>query len=107
MTFKKQLYISGFYSFPEVIFYFFIIFFPVEFYLLLDTAYFITPQTLEVFKDNISIEQEAHLKDSQVIQFVNKNAVFQKTDIAIFIVLSFSVSIFALSVSTVFFKVYS
>jgi hypothetical protein len=107
MTFKKQFFISGFYSFPEVIFYFFIIFFPVEFYLLLDTAYFITPQTLEIFKDNMSIEQETQLRDSQVIQFVNKNALFQKTDIAIFIVLSFSVSIFVLSVSTIFFKINS
>jgi hypothetical protein len=107
MIFKKQFFKSGFYNFPEVIFYFFIIFFPVEFYLLLDTAYFIAPQTLEIFKDNMSIDQEAQLKDSQVIQFVNKNALFQKTDIAIFIVLSFSVSIFALSFSTIFFKTYS
>jgi len=106
MKFNKNFFISGFYSFPEVIFYFFIIFFPIEFYLLLDTAYVITPQTLETFRDNISIDQETPLKDHQVVQFVNRNAIFQKTDIAVFVVLSFSISIFALSVSTVFFKSY-
>jgi hypothetical protein len=93
---------SGLYSFPEVIFYFFIIFFPIEFYILSETSYFFDYQTIEQFKADMG--QDTPITEKQASEFINKNIKFQKSDIAIFVVFSFSFAILALSISTVFFK---